>query len=484
MRPDLIEKVVDELDSLIKGGIISKIDQPGPRAIVLRVFRRGRRENLLLCANAPNERLHLTDKKTPNPMRPPRFCALLRSRIKNSLIKDIKKLSGERIVEILLEKRGEEGTQKYRLRIELTGRSANIILLNEKGIIEDALRHFDAETSPRAVVPGGFLAELPARDEASDNVDTIMADKREDESWNEFTERYYAELTGDEGFHAYSRELKKIIDGAVKKSKKKIKNLEGDKEKAKANIGLTHFGELILPNMGRIRRGALEARLMDYTQTPPVEVTVPLDTKKGPRENAESYFKKAKKARRALVILAKRIPECLGELEYILSLAFDLENAKTVEELSEIENALVKGRYMRRQAGREEGETRKSAASPVRRQKSSEGFLILVGKNARGNDQLVKKESSKGDIWLHAKDTAGSHVLIKIGGRSIADYPATLREAAELAAWHSKARSEKKAEVLYTDVKHVTKPAHAKPGQVLVREFKVILVKPGELGKK
>ncbi len=485
MGPNLIEKVAEELNVLVTGGIISKISQPEPRSIVLRVFLRGKQEHLLISAHAPNERLHLTDKKMPNPMRPPRFCALLRSRIGNALIREIKKLPDERIVEISIEKRGATGTRFYRLRVELTGRSANIILLNEKGIVEDALRHFRPEISPRAVVPGVVLSELPAREEAlgvESGHGEALPDKGADESWNEFMDRHYGELTGDEGLAAYRSELKRAVDRALKRAKKKILNLQGDKEKAEANIGAYHLGELILPNMGWIKRGAIEARLMDYTEVPPVEVTVPLDEKIGPRENAERYFKKAKKARRALEILAKRIPESEAELQYVQDLAYELENAGTIEDCEEIESALIKGRYMRRQEGREKGETRKSVASPVKKLKSSEGILILLGKNARGNDRIVKKESSKGDVWLHAKDVAGSHVLIKTGGRAIADYQATLREAAELAAWHSKARSEKKAEVLYTDVKHVTKPAHAKPGQVLVREFKVVLVEPRERG--
>ncbi|MFQ5428334.1 MAG: NFACT family protein, partial [Thermodesulfobacteriota bacterium] len=166
MGPDLIEKIASELREALMGGIVSKIEQPEARSIMLRVFRRGKRENLLLSANAPNERLHLAQKKTPNPMRPPRFCALLRSRVGNAVIKEITKIPGERIVEILLEKREAGGRKKFRLRLELTGRSANIILLDERGVVVDALRHFRPEVSPRAVMPGILLSELPPRDEA------------------------------------------------------------------------------------------------------------------------------------------------------------------------------------------------------------------------------------------------------------------------------------------------------------------------------
>ncbi len=498
MNEDLIKKVSEELSESLVGGIISKIDQPGPRHIVLRVFRHGRTRMLLVSTLAPHERLHLTDTKAPNPMNPPRFCALLRSRIRGARIAAIRKAPHERIVEIdLLKKAGEgdSGTMRaFTLRVELTGRSSNIILLNEKGLVVDALRHFDPGLSPRGVMPGLALASLPERKavpHGEEGIGGALPEKQETESWNEYAARVYTGLTGDETETAYRRELRRVIEKAVKKTRKKIRNLESDRARALVGVELTHLGELILPNMGQIRRGAREARVMDYTTTPPVEVRVTLDEKLGPRENAEQYFKKAKKARRALKMLALRIPATEAGLEDILSLGHDLDRARGVEELGRVEEALIKAGYMRPEEGRERGKARApghgrgGAASkgPVKKFKSSEGLLILLGRNARGNDLIVKKEASRGDIWLHAKDAAGSHALIKTGGRDISNFQATLREAASLAAWHSKARAQKKAEVLYTDVKHVTKPVGAKPGMVRVREFRVILVEPKEREK-
>ncbi len=497
MNEDLIEKIVHELKEALPGGLVSRIDQPGPRCIVLRVFRQGRTLRLLLSAAAPNERIHLSAGRTPNPMRPPRFCALLRSRIKNALIMDVRKLPGERIVEIDLQKKtlegGAERLRPFTLRIELTGRSSNIILLDGKGLVVDALRYFRPGLSPRAVMPGLPLGPLPPRKDvhkgwgAATAPETAPLQKEEDESWNAFAERCCESRTGGEALASYRRELRRAAARAVKKARRKIENLEADREKAEAARDFTRLGELILPNMARIKRGAREARVMDYTAVPPAEVTIPLDERLGPRENAEKYFTKAKKARRALEMLARRIPEIRAELEALEALEYEIENAASPEELCEAEETLVKAGYMRPEEGRAAGEARAErtrsaarASSPIRKFRSSEGLTVLLGRNARGNDEIVRKEASKGDIWLHVKDRAGSHVLIKTGGRDISRHGATLREAAALAAWHSKARAQDKAEVIYTDIKHVKKPAGARPGMVQVREFKTILVRPEE----
>ncbi len=492
MNDGLIEKVVEELDEALAGGILSRIDQPAERCLVLRVFNQGRSRHLLLSAGAPYERIHLTDKKTPNPLRPPRFCALLRSRIKNARIIEIRKLPGERIVEMGLGKKSRHEAQAgaFVLRIELTGRSSNIILLDEKGVVVDALRYFRPGASPRVVVPGQPLEDLPGREPAEARAARgadDLPEKKPDESWNELACRYYAALSGDEAQTSYRRQLRRVIARSIKKTEKKIENLEKDRERARSWEDLGHFGELILPHMGEIKRGEREAHLMDYTLVPPRKVAVPLDERLGPRENAERYFKKAKKARRALGMLARRIPETGAELEYLLGLGHDLETAETIDDLYEVEDALVRTGYMKPEDGCERKSADKRGPGPAyrtpdltRRFVSSEGLTVILGRNARGNDEIVRKKGSKGDIWLHAKGVAGSHVLIKTGGRDIAGFPATLRSAASLAAWHSRARKEEKAEVIYTDLKHVSKPRGARPGMVRVREFRTILVRPEE----
>jgi len=111
---------------------------------------------------------------------------------------------------------------------------------------------------------------------------------------------------------------------------------------------------------------------------------------------------------------------------------------------------------------------------------SSEGFEMLCGKSGAGNDLIVRRYASDDDIWLHASGVPGSHVLIKVAGRAGNLTVRTIEEAASIAAWHSKNRNAKKAEVVYTEARHVKKPRGARPGMVTVKEYRTIMVEPRE----
>ncbi len=118
----------------------------------------------------------------------------------------------------------------------------------------------------------------------------------------------------------------------------------------------------------------------------------------------------------------------------------------------------------------------KSLLKDIRQYVSVDGFEILVGKNDRGNDALTCKIARKHDLWLHAQDMPGSHVLIRNPARLDQIPFPTIRQAASLAAYFSKARNDTKIMVDYTFAKYVTKPKGFKPGLVLVKQKKSILV--------
>ncbi|MEE8575251.1 MAG: NFACT family protein, partial [Thermodesulfobacteriota bacterium] len=124
MGPKLLENIVKELGELLRGRVISKVHQPDERHLIFKVFGRGEERSLLVSTRPGVERLHLTTTKLANPFAPLRFCALLRSRISNALIEDVSVRAGESIAEITLNKK-EVG--RYKLVIELTGKSSNVI---------------------------------------------------------------------------------------------------------------------------------------------------------------------------------------------------------------------------------------------------------------------------------------------------------------------------------------------------------------------
>ncbi|MBI5492446.1 MAG: NFACT family protein [Deltaproteobacteria bacterium] len=474
MDPGLIKNIAAELDERLRHGIVSKVCQPDERNVILRVFVKGSTVNLLISTHPALPRIHITGREFRNPPAPLRFCAFLRSRTLNSRIEEIRQAEGERIVYIeLSRKRDEADESRDRLTLiaELTGKSGNIILTGSDGVVLDALKYYDA-ASPRPVSPGVRLTPLKTALPPAG----VLPPKRDDESWNEAADGFYSALLDKEELASEKNYLRRAITEAQKKAARKLANLNGDREKARAEIDYYRIGELLTYNIGGIKRGQREVRAVDYSKVPPEEVSVRLDERLGPRENIEKYFKRAKKAKTALALLSGRIPEVERELEYIAGLAYEWEQADAKDDLLDLETELASTGYLKvKAAQREKVEER---AEPVRRFKSSEGFEILCGKSGLGNDLIVKEYAKDDDIWLHASKVPGSHVLIKAAGRGKGITEQTIKEAASIAAFYSKARGSGKAEVVYTEARNVKRPRGAKPGMVTIKEYRTIMAEP------
>ncbi|MBI5888716.1 MAG: NFACT family protein [Deltaproteobacteria bacterium] len=485
MGPALLKLVIEELGALLTGGIISKIHQPDDKEIILTVFARGADLRLLISAHHRLARLHLTEREFENPPTPPRFCAFLRSRITNARITCITAEPGQRIARIGLLKHADRADETFILTAELTGKSANVILTDGDGVVLDSLKYFQPESSQRAVMPGLKLAPLAPRPAlAGFKRGTTPSDeepilKEEGVTWNSAVDRRYSELSDEEITGLRRSRLRRAINDAAKRLKRKIENLNNDKKHAEENLCAEMLGQLVAQNLGRIKRGDAEVAAVNYAKEPPEEVKIPLDPKLGPKENLEKFFKRSKKAKAALALLRDRLPQTGRELDYIAELEYEWENATAPEELRAIEDELMNEGYLKKapDAGHKT-KPEQEQAEPVRRFTSSDGFEMLCGKNAAGNDLIVKRHASGADIWFHAEGVPGSHVLIKTAGRAKEVTKKTIEEAAALAAWHSKAQTAAKAAVVYTEARNVRKPGGAKPGMVTLKEYRTIVVKP------
>ncbi|MBE9527686.1 MAG: DUF814 domain-containing protein [Proteobacteria bacterium] len=494
MGPVLLEHIIAECASALTGGVVKKVHQPDERTVVLRVFARGREFRLMLSAHPRFCRLHITESRPENPPRPKRFCALLRARLTGAKVTGVSQVEGERVAHVYFEKLEKSETEKsesgvrvtHTLVIELTGKSANVILLNSKGVVLDALKHFDPDVSKRAVAPGLHLEPLmppppgtgPGRKE--DEIERL-----EDESWNEAADRHYTALVVDDSGGLERGRLKRQIAKARKRAARKERNLLEDKERATKDIEQGRFGELLNANREKLVRGATEVEAVDYTVVPPATVTVSLDEKLGPQENIERYFKRARKAKRTLLLLGSRLPRVSEEVAYMDTLLYNLSVAETDEELEAFKEEMSMTRTFNIKGGKERGKKgpagKAGSADPFRRYTSSEGFAVLCGKSGAGNDRLVKREAAPEDIWFHAEGVPGSHVIIKVAGRSGELTRVTLEEAAALAAFYSKAKESGLVEVIYAEAKHVRKPRGAKPGAVTVKEHRSLKVRPREM---
>lgn len=230
-------------------------------------------------------------------------------------------------------------------------------------------------------------------------------------------------------------------------------------------------GDLINANIYRLTKGQTVAELENYCDDNKL-MKIELDVRLSPSQNAQRYYAEYRKAATAEKMLTELIEKGEGELKYIDSVFDALTRSTTENEVLELKEELAEQGYIRRKGARQKPV---KAAAPIEFT-SSDGYKILVGRNNRQNDTLTLKTADKTDIWLHTKDIPGSHVIIFTEGKYPPDR--TIAEAAELAAFHSKAKASAQVPVDFTEVKYVKKPSGAKPGMVIFTNNQTLYVAP------
>ncbi len=236
-------------------------------------------------------------------------------------------------------------------------------------------------------------------------------------------------------------------------------------------------GELITANIYAVSQGMTTFRTVDFYDENMAEIEIALDPTKTPAENAQKYFAKYNKAKRTLAALEIQQKQNDEELEYLESVLNALENAVDDADLSEIRTELAESGFIRRQP-QKKGAARPKKAKPLHFV-SSDGYDIFVGKSNLQNDELTLRTAESTDIWMHAKNIPGSHVIIRTNGTGEAP-DTTLEEAANLAAYFSKAKNSSMVPIDYTQRKNVKKPSGAKPGMVIYLTNRTIYITPDE----
>lgn len=284
---------------------------------------------------------------------------------------------------------------------------------------------------------------------------------------------FYREKAQRDRIRQLAGDLKNWLQNEMKKNEKKMEKLAATIQEAQQADTFRLYGELITVNMHRMKPGMQELEAENFYEESMPKIVIPLDPQKTPSENAQAYFKKYNKAKNGLKMAQEQLALAEEENRYFETILAQLAMAGE-RELEEIRDELAEQGYLRQRSTTRQ---RKRLEPPRPQQfKSSEGFDILVGKNNRQNDYLTNKLAHRNDTWLHVKDIPGSHVVIR--GQNFSEQ--TLKEAALLAAWFSKAQHSSQVPVDYTFVRHVRKPSGAKPGFVVYENYKTIYVTPSE----
>ena len=232
------------------------------------------------------------------------------------------------------------------------------------------------------------------------------------------------------------------------------------------------YGDLLSANLYRIQKGDAVAVVENFYDEACPQVAIPLQVNLSPSQNAQRYYTLYRKASTAKEKLSVQIQQGEDELNYLESVFDVLSRAETENDLLLLRDELAQQGYIRNKNQKQ----KPPKQLPPMLYESSDGFPILVGRNNRQNDQLTLKQASKLDIWFHTQNIAGSHVILVTDGQEPSE--TAIREAAMLAAYHSKARDSSQVPVDFTKVKFVKKPNGARFGMVIFTNQQTLCVSP------
>ncbi len=262
-------------------------------------------------------------------------------------------------------------------------------------------------------------------------------------------------------------DILRLLSHAESRVKKKLELQEGELRDCEKAAVYKKYGDMITASIYAIKRGDRRVELVDYEDWH--EETgdygtciIELDERLSPAANAQKYYKKYAKARNAKVELAKQLELGRAELDYIYTVFEALSHAETAADLAEIRDELYRSGY----ASRMKGYTspKKSQAPTVAKFRTTNGYLVLCGKNNLQNEHITHKLADRNDYWFHAKGVPGSHVVMVTNGEEPDAQDFT--DAACIAAHYSKASGGVQIPVDYLLVRHVRKVPGAKPGFV------------------
>ena len=569
------KSIVSELNRFILGGKINKIFEPNKNEIVLGIYNHGKNYALNCTISVDNYRINLTTNSKPNPYNAPNFCMLLRKHLIGGKIKNISMPGLERIVIIELECYNElNDLIVKKLVVELMGKHSNIILLNDKNVIIDSLRHLDSSSnSNRDILPAhpyefpevtkkdflevkdfsefyeccmeldtldsgisntfngisrlliqnileeckidnvvnkdnlekiyaylvdciknevyfkhynkDYTITLQPQNYNSDTTDTTNINSSEIPNLNFFIDDFYTEKEKNADFLNYRNTVLKLVEGTLKKITKKLKNINAKLKECEDKDKFQLYGELITANMYKYKEFETDNIEVENYYDSNNLIKIPVDKHLSPSINAKNYFKKYNKLKNALEIVNKQKIETMEELDYIETIIYSLDNAKTVIDIEEIyseikENDLFFSKKNKPsqnvKSTKLKNKNKKLDKEYVPIEYKIENYTLLIGKNNKQNDYLSTKILKNHDMWFHTKDIHGSHgVLLTNNETPSIDI---IIKCAQIVAYYSKARQSSNVPVDYTLGKYVKKPSNSKPGFVIYTNNSTVNVNP------
>ena len=533
-----LHHMVEELRRELVNGRIQKINQPFEQELVLQIRSNRQSHRLLLSAHPVFGRIQLTQTTFENPAQPSTFIMVLRKYLQGALIESIEQVENDRIVEMTVSNKNEIGDHiQATLIIEIMGKHSNILLVDKSSHkILEVIKHVGfSQNSYRTLLPGSTYIAPPSteslnpftikdeklfeilqtqettaknlqslfqglgRDTANELEKILVSDKlatfrnffhqetkpfltetsfspvpfanQVEEPFanlSDLLDTYYKDKAERDRVKQQASELIRRVENELQKNRHKLKKQEKELLATDNAEEFRQKGELLTTFLHQVPNDQDQVILENYYTNQPI--TIALDKALTPNQNAQRYFKRYQKLKEAVKYLTDLIEETKATILYLESVETVLNQAG-LEEIAEIREELIQTGFIRRRQ-REKIQKRKK---PEQYLASDGKTIIYVGRNNLQNEELTFKMARKEELWFHAKDIPGSHVVIS-GNLDPSDEVKT--DAAELAAYFSQGRLSNLVQVDMIEVKKLNKPTGGKPGFVTYTGQKTLRVTP------
>lgn len=534
-----LHHLTKELQDELLYGRIQKVNQPFEHELVLTIRNNRKNYKLLLSAHPVFGRVQITKTDFQNPQTPNTFTMIMRKYLQGAVIESITQIENDRVLEIAFSNKNEIGDNiKVTLVVEIMGKHSNIILIDkaESKIIE-SIKHIGfSQNSYRTILPGSTYIAPPKTDAKNpftvsdeklfeilqtedlaprhlqklfqglgrDTAENLAAQLSDDklkqfraffarpvqpnmtdksfaavpfdksgqtfDSLSELLNVFYQDKAERDRVNQQSSDLIHRVQTELDKNIKKLAKQEKELAATENAEEFRQKGELLTTYLSMVPNNQDQVELDNYYTNE--KITIALDKSLTPNQNAQRYFKKYQKLKEAVKHLTGLIEETKHTITYLESVETALSHA-SISDIEDIREELVETGFVKRRT-RDKRHKRKK---PEQYLASDGKTIIMVGRNNLQNDELTFKMAKKGELWFHAKDIPGSHVLIK-DNLNPSDEVKT--DAAELAAYYSKARLSNLIQVDMIEAKKLNKPTGAKPGFVTYTGQKTLRVTPTE----
>lgn len=463
MQNALIQRVVEELRTALPGRFFGKIFQLTPVSFAFDSGLRG--EYLFVSVDPASPRLYLIRRRLKELEKPSiplnSFGQTMRSRLSGAHVVGISKDPLDRIVRLTFRRE----LIFTRFIFQLTGRTADIFILDELNRIQAVLRE-----------QGG--ARLNVRYEPPPRPEKEKHETLPDGpgSPSAQLDAHFAALDARKVFDSRARSLRSKLTKTIRQQRTLKEHLQrdlirhGDPEEHKRT------GDLLLANIATAVRDGNNVRITDYYAEGAPTVEIEVDENRSLQDEATHRFRQYTKAKRAAEEIAARLKQIdhdIAALEARLQQLEQIINARDEAALESFEKPAPAPKHPEKKSAKKEKIT------GVRRYLSTDGYEILVGRAARDNDNLTFRIAQPNDLWMHTGDYPGSHVVVRNPTRKEIPHR-TIIEAAQLAGRFSQASDDSKVVVHYTERKFLSKPKGAAPGLVRLSRFRSITVEPKE----